>query len=572
MMNSENAANGEKILIVDDYPSNLQVLFTFLEKAGFRVLAVQNGENALQIVETAAPDLILLDILMPGMDGFEVCRILKTQESTRNIPIIFLTALSETVNKVKGFELGGVDYVTKPIDQQELLARIQTHLTLKKVRQRLAIQNEILQQEINSREQVEIQLRERTEQLQQALNFEDLVRRITEKIRDSLDETQILQIATEELFRVLKIDSCQIELYDASQTTATIVYEYSDGIPKSEGTTRLVADFSELYQQLLQKNPLQFAEVIPVLNPEVLQCTRLACPIFENHGNNKLFGNLWLLRNKSEMFAEFEVKLVQQVASQCAIAIRQARLYEASQKQVKELEKLNRLKDDFLKTISHELRSPLSSMKLSVQTIEKLLSAEGIPQKSPKFAKVVDIFYKNCQRHNQLVEDLLTLCYLDAKADNLTCEWINLEIWIPEIVQPFLERIHNQQQQFNIELPSSLPLINTDIYTLERIVVELLTNACKYTPKGETITLAASATESIIEIKVVNSGVEIPPEELDHIFDQFYRIPNNDPWKHGGTGLGLTLVKKMAEVLGASVEVESANNITNFSVKLLRES
>jgi signal transduction histidine kinase/DNA-binding response OmpR family regulator len=566
-MKSEHA-DSETILIVDDHPSNLQVLFTFLEKAGFRVLAVQNGENALEIAESALPDLILLDILMPGIDGFEVCRILKAKAPTKNIPVIFLTALSETINKLKGFELGGVDYVTKPIEQRELLARIQTHLTLKKIRHHLKAKNSALQQEINARKQFERQLRKQKLKLQQAVNFEGLVRRITEKIRDSLDENHILQTVTEELATVLHTNSCQIEIYDSSQTIATIVYEYTDILPKSQGTTRKIADFSQLYQQLFQQVPLQFADISPESSPRELQCTRLVCPIFENRGNQGIIGNLWLLRPKEEIFAEFEVQLVQQVASQCAIAIRQARLYEASQQQVKELEKLNRIKDDFLKTISHELRSPMSSMQLAVQTLEKLLKTEAPAQQSPTFTRVLNIFYQASMRHNRLVDDLLTLCYLDAKAEALTSEVINLQIWIPEIVQPFLERAQNQQQQLTIDLPPELPLLTADISTLERILIELLTNACKYTPAGEIITVKARATDEIVELSVINSGVEIPPEEQQRIFEQFYRIPNNDPWQYGGTGLGLTLVKKMVEVLGALIEVKSQAGKTSFSVKL----
>ncbi|MBW4507504.1 MAG: response regulator [Scytonematopsis contorta HA4267-MV1] len=566
-MNFENAKT-ETLLIVDDHPSNLQVLFTFLEKAGFRVLAAQDGENALQIAEATIPDLILLDILMPGIDGFQVCQHLKNKESTQNIPVIFLTALSDTINKVKGFEVGGVDYVTKPIEQQELLARIQTHLTLKKMRQQLTIQNAQLQHENYTRKLMEAELRERTSQLQRGLNFEGLVRRITEKIRDSLDETQILQTATEELVEVLQVNSCQIELYDPTQATATIAYEHSHVLPQSQGRKRRIAEFPELYQQLLQKVPLQFAERIPQFNPRELQCTRLICPIFDHHENKGILGNLWLLRPKEEIFAEFEVQLVQQVASQCAIAIRQARLYEAAQQQVQELEKLNRLKDDFLKSISHELRSPMSSMKLAVQTLEKLLKAERVGQPSPTFARVLKIFHQASQRHNQLVDDLLTLCYIDAKAEGLSSEWINLQIWIHEIIQLFVERAHNQQLQLVVDLPEELPLLRVDISTLERILIELLTNACKYTPAGQIITLQVRATEEIVELNVINSGVEIPKEEQERIFDQFYRIPNNDPWQYGGTGLGLTLVKKMVELLGASIEVKSSQLQTEFSVKL----
>ena len=558
------------ILVVDDTPSNLQVLFTCLEKSGYKVLVCQTGEGALKIAENSSPDLILLDILMPGLDGFATSRRLKAQIGTRDIPIIFLTALSETANKVKGFEVGGVDYITKPIEQREVLARIQTHLSLQKMRQHLQIKNQALQQEIDTRLQVETKLQQRTSELEQTLKYRESLRRIQEKIRDSLDESHILQIATQELLELLSLDSCQIELYSTDKKIATIIYECSNGLPQFKGICRQIKDFPELYQQLLQKNPLQLIRHLEPLNPSKNHFTSLACPIFENHSQLGIVGNLWLLRSPEQVFTELEIKLVQQVANQCAIAIRQARLYEAAQQQVKELEQLNRLKDDFLKTISHELRAPMSSLQLSVQTLDKLFQQE-CQSKSPLFTKVLDIFRQACQRQKQLVDDLLSLCYIDAKAETIVNESIDLQVWIPEIVQLFLEQIQIQQQQLLIDLPPQLPYLKSDISILDRIFRELLNNACKYTPSEETITVSAQATQTEIILAIANSGVEIPLEEQERIFSQFYRIPNNDPWQHGGTGLGLTLVKKLVEILNASIEVESNHCLTTFSLRLPRE-
>jgi len=133
------------LLIVDDIPENVSVLFRFLSSSGFKVLVAQNGEQALKMFDFTLPDLILLDVMMPGMDGFEVCQILKSQEKTKDIPIIFMTALADTVDKVKGFNLGAADYVTKPIQQEEVLARLNSHLSLRKLQRQLAEQNQQLQ-------------------------------------------------------------------------------------------------------------------------------------------------------------------------------------------------------------------------------------------------------------------------------------------------------------------------------------------------------------------------------------------------------------------------------------------
>ncbi len=535
--------NSEVILIVDDTPDNLLVLFSFLEEKGFKVLLAEDGESALQIAQSKAPDLILLDVLMPEVDGFETCRRLKEKPSTKEIPVIFLTALSETVNKVQGFKLGGVDYITKPSEQEEVLVRIQTHLNLQRMRSTLAQQNQ---------------------ELKQRLDFEALQRRITDKLRDSLNESQILQTATDELAEVLELGSCQIELYDSQQVTATIAYEKTITLPQSQGITRNIQDFPELYKQLLEKTPVQLVEKTPQFSPQHIQVTRLACPIFDDRG---IIGNVWGLKPPTEVFTNLEIELIEQVASQCAIAIRQARLYEASNEQVAELARLNQLKDDFLKTITHELKAPLSSIHLAAETMDALLASDKNPHKSPTFKRVIKIFHDSYKRQKQLIDDLLTLCYIDATSNNVKLQSINLHLWITEVLQLYLTRVADQQQQLILDLAEEELQIVADPIMLERIVKELLHNACKYTPSGEIITIQTEADKSNISLCVINTGVEIPVEQQELIFNQFYRIPNSDPWKYGGTGLGLALVKKLAEMLQVTVDVESRNGMVIFCIR-----
>ncbi|MGD1918203.1 MAG: histidine kinase dimerization/phospho-acceptor domain-containing protein [Pleurocapsa sp.] len=199
----------------------------------------------------------------------------------------------------------------------------------------------------------------------------------------------------------------------------------------------------------MQKQSIQFVEKVPELSPIDTQATRLVCPIFDNGG---ILGNLWLLRPKEEFFQQYEISLVEQVASQCAIAIRQARLYKQSQVQLEELARLNLLKDDFLRTISHELRTPMSSIQLASETLETLLEQQIGSNKSATFNRVLDIFRSACQRQNQLVDDLLTLCYIDAKKEIIKMQWIDLAVWLPQIVEPFQERINTQNQTLVIHI------------------------------------------------------------------------------------------------------------------------
>ena len=139
-------ANPSTILIVDDQPTNLKMLFSFLQESGFKVLVAQSGESAITKLEKVAPDLILLDVMLSGLDGFETCRRLKATAETKDIPVIFMTARSESLDKITGFKVGAVDYITKPFQQEEVLARIENQLKIRKLSVQLEAQNQQLQQ------------------------------------------------------------------------------------------------------------------------------------------------------------------------------------------------------------------------------------------------------------------------------------------------------------------------------------------------------------------------------------------------------------------------------------------
>jgi sigma-B regulation protein RsbU (phosphoserine phosphatase) len=138
----------ESILLVDDNPTNLQVLFQTLEGVGCKLLIAKNGNGALAIAGKALPDLILLDIMMPDIDGYEVCRQLKADPATADIPVIFLSALGETEDKVKGLRLGAVDYITKPFQPDEVIARVNTHLTIHRLKREVESQKDQLEHEL----------------------------------------------------------------------------------------------------------------------------------------------------------------------------------------------------------------------------------------------------------------------------------------------------------------------------------------------------------------------------------------------------------------------------------------
>jgi sigma-B regulation protein RsbU (phosphoserine phosphatase) len=145
---SNHHKDNESLLLVDDNPTNLQVLYQTLETTGCKLLVAKNGETALSIAQKASPDLILLDIMMPGIDGFEVCRRLKADPATAAIPVIFLSALTDTKDKVQGLQLGAVDYVSKPFQPDEVNARVNTHLTIHRLKREVEKKKDALENEL----------------------------------------------------------------------------------------------------------------------------------------------------------------------------------------------------------------------------------------------------------------------------------------------------------------------------------------------------------------------------------------------------------------------------------------
>ena len=171
--------------MVDDKPDNLRLVSDLLKKQGYKVRSVLNGPMALKAAQAKLPDLILLDINMPEMDGYEVCQALKADEGTQTVPVIFLSALDAVLDKVKAFSVGGADYISKPFQVEEMLARIESQLKLQRTQKLLVAQNAQLEQEILTRQQSEAREREKAEQLAQML--------------ETLKQTQTQLIQTEKM-------------------------------------------------------------------------------------------------------------------------------------------------------------------------------------------------------------------------------------------------------------------------------------------------------------------------------------------------------------------------------------
>lgn len=453
------------------------------------------------------------------------------------------------------------------IQQADLYRQSQRELA---DRQRAEIALQQLNQELEQRVQ------ERTQSLHQQAEQERLLRLIIQNIHCSLDLEETLNTVLNETRHTLSADRVAIYRFNPDWSGCFVAESVGQGWMSLVQPDRPIV-WADTYLQDTAGGRYQHNEAFAVddiytighspCHIELLEQFQARAyaiaPIFID---GALWGLLAVYQNcSSRQWQDWELSLLKQIGIQMAIALRQSLLYQAVQTQVQELERLNHLKDDFLSTVSHELRSPMSSIKMATEMLEITLKPLGVlDNESNAISRYVKILREEGKREISLINDLLDLARLDAGTEPLNPIEVDLSSYIPHLAESFVERTQQQHQHLSIQIADNLLPFITDLPFLERILTELLHNACKYTPSGETITVSAQSTASALEIRISNSGVEIPSAECDRVFDKFYRIPNNDPWKHGGTGLGLALVKKLTERLGGSIRVESGNGQTAF--------
>ncbi|MGI0486280.1 PAS domain-containing sensor histidine kinase [Pantanalinema rosaneae CENA516] len=423
-----------------------------------------------------------------------------------------------------------------------------------------AVSLRLLLRDLTVQKQTEQQLRSLNAELLQRTALDATLRQISNQLRESLAEPQILQTAVQELTTALNLVACDTGIYDLEQQRSSVTCRYTDpnsSLTPSQLGAIAMKDFAEGYRQLIQGQEFQFCEL--TTDPDRSQVSILACPIVDHQD---VLGDLWCFSHHDMALTPHQVQLVQQVASQCAIALRQARLYQAAQTQMMELQRVNALKHDFLSTVSHELRTPLTNIKMALHLLQ-------ITKTDAQRIRCLEILQAECDRETELITDLLDLQQLEAESyPKFLLEAIALPEWLPTILVPIQQRVAAKHQQFTINLPATLPRMISDRASLRRVLLELLRNAQKYTPaKGEITLEITHDPETATLTFTLRNQAEISAIELDRIFDKFYRVPQANSWETSGTGLGLALVKRLVDHLQGEIYVTSENGWTTFWIK-----
>lgn len=336
-----NNSNRGKILVVDDTPATIGILSETLESDGFQVFIATTGEKAIQRAENIQPDIILLDVMMPGLDGFETCMRLKKIDSIKDVPILFMTGLSAIESKVKGFQAGAVDYVTKPIEIDEVLSRIKTHLALRDAKKLLVIQNDQLQVEISERKTVEEKVRELNTNLEKRVvertvelaNVNRMLKMLSEcnqtLVRVSVEEElleKICEIINEfggyPFIQVgfFKDDSCKNVLIRAEISRDKFLTNLEISLDDEEVNGFTNSDFlnGKLYSSnnLNEKTKIELSKRIN--NADELQ-SFISLPLIIE---NKLIGYLKIYSDSINSFHEVEVELLLELAGDLAFGIK----------------------------------------------------------------------------------------------------------------------------------------------------------------------------------------------------------------------------------------------------------
>lgn len=516
------------ILIVDDKPENLSILFSLLDEK-YEVIAAENGLVALEIINASKPDMILLDIMMPEMDGYELCKILKSNKETKNIPVIFMSALSETIDKVHGFELGAVDYITKPFQKEEVVARIGVHLSIKFLQEKLNILNRNLENIVEDRtKKLQIEMKEKenlTIELQESEKrfrtlFEgapDAILLIDQESGDIVDGNQ----AAAEL-----VETELIDLIGMNQTELFI--PNADVQTKDVDISLLVEERRRIYKNNLKKKT---GNIIPV---EVSVKTLII-------GTNLYL--LAIIRDISERI-KYETELRQQR---------------------NKAEEMNRLKSIFLANLSHELRTPLISiLGFSNILIEELTDAE--------YRDMAEDIRKSGNRLLNTLNTLLDL--IDVESGKV--KPLNEKILLREILDELYINFQPKAESKNLDL-KILCDDKIKIYSDRKIVFEILKNiidnAIKYTKQGSVEILAEQILindKFKVIVSVNDTGIGIREELQNIIFQEFRQGSEGMSRNYEGVGLGLTISKKFADLINSNISLKSSEGKgSSFRIEFL---
>ncbi|MBI1759853.1 MAG: response regulator [Acidobacteria bacterium] len=585
-MSNPLTGNTERlILVVEDSRMQAQMLCFHLEEAGFSWLLAENGKQALELLRAHRPALIVAEVALPELDGFELARQIKADENLNHIPLILLTVLTDGMEVLRGLECGADNFITKPYEPAYLLARInyllanrplceqgkspaglelefngKRHLITAERRQILDLWLSTCEQYV----QLNRHLHAREKDLKSTSNRLSVLHDIAVTISQSLDLDEILQAAPKKLQATLNVEVAAIFL----QEEEGLVLRAHRHLPKSMlrdlATTNLAqSQLAEICRQgevaLHPLSPALFAtpgEALPSAAPTKRAEPYLAGLIFMfvPLKAKKTVSGLLVVGPFDPLGAvnEMNQELMEAIANQLAVAVENARLYEAAQKARQQAEAANQAKDGFLALVSHELRAPLNAILGWTSALLNKAVDDEVRRRA------LETIERSARTQTQLIEDLLDMARAVSGKLRLEVRPVDLSDVINAALDVMRPAAEAKAIDLRVQLRAKDDIITGDPDRLQQVFWNLLSNAIKFTPNNGVVEIKLERADPHVQITVRDTGKGIVPEFLPYVFERFRQADSSNTRRHSGLGLGLALVKQLVELHGGTVQAESA--------------
>ncbi len=493
--------HGAQIMVVDDAPDSLKLLSEILSGAGYGVRGSYSGLLALRSVAVKVPDLILLDVKMDEIDGFEVCRRLKAQPASRDIPVIFISGLHDVHSKVKGFESGGIDYIHKPFQAEEVLARVRIHLELRRLQMKL-----------------EARVRKRTAELEQAYQALRVSERKFKRIFEEM-QSGYLQTCMDGVIEMINPAALRALGYtDAGEIVGRNIAE--DVYARPEDRTHLKA-------MLLESGQIYNYDVdFKRKNGERIQVE----------------ANVHILKDRQGQPIAIE-GIFQDVTQR-------KRAEQEREGLIAELQAKNSELERFTYTVSHDLKSPL----VTIEGFLGYIAKDAADGNLERLHADIERISRAVKTMNRLLDELLQLSRIGRIIN--PAEAVAFGDLAHEAVQMVFGRI--DLRNVNVHIEPDLPTVVVDRLRVRALLENLVDNACKFMgdqPRPR-IDISARREEKRTVFTVRDNGCGIEPQFSDKVFGLFERL-NPDV---AGTGIGLAIAKQIVTVHGGDIWIESSSD------------
>jgi signal transduction histidine kinase/DNA-binding response OmpR family regulator len=560
------------VLIVDDERHNRDLLEIMLKPEGFLLLSAASGEEALALVAHKPPDLILLDVMMPGMDGYEVLARIKGDPATKNIAVVMLTALDDRNARMQGLSAGAEDFLTKPVDRAELSVRVRNLLRIKAY-------GDKLRGALDALESVNAELDRRTKEIASAQAVADgatarlaRVQKITAALSNTVTQDEVADSVLREAILALECDA------------GAVVVAAEPGEPlallRESGT---LDPLMRSYKHLQPPRSLgPYAETVEKCNPVYLESFEemvARYPGFENVSKGKSRG-AWIFLPLEiagqavgalafgfagpRKFTLLDRHFADTVSRYCAQALDRVRLRVAAASALADAsdarlmaEHANNAKTVFLRAMSHELRTPLNAISGYTEILE--LGIRGVV--NPEQVKDLGRIKRAASYLLRLINDVLTIARFEgARPLNVTSIPVNPMLAEAEglcALQAKAKGLTLTVEQCKHEV-----VVAADAERFQQILLNLITNATKFTLTGGTIVVTCDEDAGVVRIRVTDTGVGVRPVDIERVFEPFVQIDRHlTTITQQGVGLGLSISRELARAMRGDLTLESAEGI-----------